>query len=98
MAKIRRLPSLAIISGFKGTIDFYEHDGQACVRAWPKSPGKSRSQAVMAQWPAFTYAAQAWATLDPRLRTLYDRMAKGTTFTGRDMFTRSYLGKIYPHE
>ncbi len=95
MAKITGMPSEAIISGFKGTLDFYIHDGQPCVRKWPASPGHRRSPAVEAQWPAFTYAAREWNNLSPAVREAYETMAEGTALAARDWFTRSYLAGIY---
>lgn len=95
MAKIKELPAEAIIGGFKGTIDYYLHDGIPCVRRWPQSPGKIRSPAVMEQWAAWSYVASAWRDLDPRLRSLYERMSKGSSLTGRDLFTRSYLSGAF---
>ncbi|GAI39660.1 unnamed protein product, partial [marine sediment metagenome] len=88
---VKKLPSQAIISGFKGKLDFYVHDGQSCARSWPRSPGKRRSLSVEAQWPAFRYAVQAWITLPEEIKNAYRKMAEGTGLTGRDMFSRSYL-------
>jgi len=95
MAKIRRFPSLAIISGFKKTLDFYEYMGQPCVRLWPKSPGHKRAPAVQAQWQAFSYIASQWPDLSPEIRAAYNRMAEGTGLNGKDFFTRGYLSGLY---
>jgi hypothetical protein len=96
LAKIKKLPSQAIISGFKGKLDYFVHDGQPCVRSWPRSPGKRRSLGVEAQWPAFRYAAQAWITLPEEIKDAYRKMAENTGLTGRDMFSRSYLSMEPP--
>ncbi|MBA7685211.1 hypothetical protein ES703_93629 [subsurface metagenome] len=96
LAKIKKLPSQAIISGFKGKLDYYVHDGQPCVRSWPRSPGKRRSPSVEAQWPAFRYAAQAWITLPEYIKDAYRKTAENTGLTGRDMFTRTYLKSPLP--
>ena len=95
MAKIKALPSQAIISGFKGTLDYYVHDGQPCVRKWPASPGHRRTPAVEAQWAAFSYAVREWDNLAPIVRDAYNRMAETTALSGRDWFIRSYLSGIY---
>ena len=97
MVKIRRFPSEAIISGFKGSLDYYEHNGVACVRTWPRSPGHARSAAVTAQWPLFAYASRSWTALTPALQTLYNHQATGTILTGRDLFTRSYLSGAFTY-
>lgn len=89
------MPSLAIIGGFKGSIDFYYWCGIVCVRSWPKSPGKIRSAAVEAQWTAFTWASQNWKNISAEVQAAYIRMAAGTNMSGRDMFVKSYLSPIY---
>lgn len=108
MAKLNVLPSLAIIDGFKGVIDFYVNyqtrdpetrgPGVPCARRWPHSPGKRRAAAVEAQWPAFAYAAAHWNDLSQEIKDAYNEMASGTGLSGRDMFTRSYLTGLYPYE
>jgi len=105
MAKLTALPSLAIIDGFKGVIDFYVNhqscdpevkgSGIPCARKWPKSPGHLRAEAVMSQWSAFTYASREWGNISAEVQEAYKAMAKGTGLSGRDMFTRSYLKGLY---
>lgn len=95
MAKLVALPHQAIIDGFKGTIDFYVHRGIPCARAWPKSPGKIRSEAVMAQWPLFSYASQEWSHLSPTIQDAFKQLATDSGLSGRDMFTRAYLSGLY---
>ena len=95
MAKITVLPGQKIIDGFKGNLDFYIHDGQACVRRWPRSPGHRRAPAVEAQWSTFAYAAAAWNDVSQEIRDAYNAMASGTGLSGRDMFTRSYLTGLF---
>jgi len=95
MAIIRRLPSQGIIDGFKGTLDFYVYMGISVVRAWPKSPGKNRSEPVQAQWPAWSYAAKEWTNLSPAVQDAYRTLAGTSGLSGRDMFTRSYLAGLY---
>jgi len=97
MAKIKAFPAKDIISGFKGKLDYYVHDGVACVRRWPRSPGHRRSPAVEAQWSAFAYAAAEWGRLGPEVKESYIHMAQGTGLTGRDYFTRAYLTGLYPY-
>lgn len=86
---------MEIIDGFKGVIDFYVHDGQACVRSWPRSSGPHRAPAVEAQWPAFTWAAKNWLTLSEEVRQAYRQMAAGTNMTGRDIFVKSYISSAH---
>lgn len=91
MAKITTMPAEAIISGFKGTLDFYYNMGLACVRKWPRSPGHKRTPAVEAQWPTFTLAVQLWNSIPLDIRAAYEVMASGTGLSMRDMFIRLYL-------
>ncbi|MBA7575256.1 hypothetical protein ES708_17077 [subsurface metagenome] len=95
MAKITKLPAQAIIDGFKGTIDYYVYMGIPCARAWPKSPGKSRSDAVRAQWPIFAYSAAEWLNLAPIVQDAFKTLATNSGLSGRDMFTRAYLSGLY---
>lgn len=107
MAKIASLPSLQIISGFKGTIDFYVNHqtcdpefagpGIPCARRWPRSPGHERSPAVMAQWEAFTLASQLWNTLSPEVQAAYVSQATNSGYTGRDLMQKGFLSGIYGH-
>ncbi|MBA7665758.1 hypothetical protein ES703_73832 [subsurface metagenome] len=108
MAKLKALPSLAIISGFKGVIDYYVNyqscdrevagPGIPCARRWPRSPGHKRAPAVEAQWAAFSEAARYWSQLTPEIQAPYNKMASGTGLTGRDMFTRGYISGLYRYE
>lgn len=98
MAKITKMPSTAIIDGFKGTLDYYVHDGQACVRSWPRSPGHDRAPAVMAQWETFAYASRSWNLLSPEVQRLYNIMATNSGLNGRDLATRAYIKGLYPHD
>lgn len=95
MAILKVMPHQDIISGFKGTIDFYLHCGVPCARRWPRSPGHRRAPAVEAQWDKFAYASKMWSALPPELQYWYNEMASGTGLNGRDMFMRSYLTGLF---
>lgn len=95
MVKLKSLPEQAVIDGFKGTIDYYVHCGVPCVRSWPRSPGKRRSPNVEKQWPAFATASRLWNTLAPEVRDTYNLMSQTSSFSGRDLFTKSYISGIY---
>jgi len=95
MGKLLVMPQEAIIDGFRGKIDFYVYMGVPCFRKWPKSPGKVRTPAVMAQWEAFAYAAAEWNNLDEYVRRQYEIMAGDSGMSARDVFTRSYLSGTY---
>ena len=97
MAVIKAMPSEAIISGYKGTLDYYYNMGLACVRRWPRSPGHLRTPAVMSTWEAFATASRLWMQLSPEVQRSYEELATGTGLTGRDMFQRSYLKGLYAY-
>lgn len=89
------MPSLAIIDGFKGSVDFYYWMGLPIARSWPKSPGRQRSPAVMAQWPLFTYVSREWANLSPAVQEAYKALAQRSGLNGRDLQTRGYLTGLF---
>lgn len=95
MAKLKNMVAQKVIDGFKGTLDFYYYMGIACVRRWPKSPGRLRSPAVRATWGEFTYASREWSNLSPEFRRTYEELSTGSGLSGRDMFTRAYLKGLY---
>lgn len=97
MAIIKAMPSEAIISGFKGVLDFYYYVGLAVVRKWPASPGHLRSPAVMKQWEAFSYAAKEWSNLSPEVQSAYNKMSSDSGLSGRDLFQRAYLKGIFQY-
>ena len=91
MAKIKEMPALSIVNGFKGKLDFYYNMGIACVRRWPKSPGRLRSPAVMAQWDTWRFISKAWSKLSPEMQAIYIASAFGTNLSGRDLFHKNYI-------
>ena len=95
MAKLTVLPHQDIISGLKGQVDFYLWMGIPCARSWPRSPGKLRSTAVMAQWPAFSYAAGEWKRLTQIVQDAYNSLAENSGLSGRDMQIRAYMTGLY---
>lgn len=95
MAKLTEMPAEALISGFKGVVDYYWYMGIPVARSWPRSPGRTRAPAVEAQWPAFTYAAQEWNNLSEAVQDSYRALAQSSGMDGRDLFTRSYLSGLY---
>ncbi|MBA7675402.1 hypothetical protein ES703_83635 [subsurface metagenome] len=95
MGKLTAMPQLAIISGFKGVVDFYVYMGIPCFRAWPKSPGKKRTPAVMAWWAPFATAAKEWKLLSPYVRRSCEIMAGHSGLSGKDVFTRGYMKGLY---
>jgi len=98
MAKLVNMPSLAIIDGFKGIVDYYVYMGLPCARRWPHSPGKKRAPDVEAQWPAWTNATRLWMQLSPFIQDAYKQLAAGTYISGYEWFIRGYISGIYHKE
>lgn len=94
MVKLASLPEAAIIDGFKGTIDFYVHDGVPCARRWPRSPSAPRAPAVQAYMQIFKDGVALWPTLSPAVQQAYNDMAVGTKMTARDLFMTGYISGL----
>lgn len=92
------MPEQAIIDGFKKTIDFYLWMGLPIARSWPRSPGKMRTPAVMAQWSTWTYATQEWNNLSPAVQEAWNSLATNSGLSGRDMQIRAYISGVYRYE
>lgn len=95
MAKIKEMPALEIIAGFKNTIDFYYHDGVAVCRTWPRSQGKSQTPNSVAQQPMFTYVQKLWPSVTEIVQKSYIDLAPDSALHMRDWFMRAYYGQIY---
>lgn len=97
MAVLKAMPSEAIISGFKGTVDFYEYMGLPVARSWPRSPGHRRVPAVEAQWSDWSNASREWNQLSPAVQAAYKILAESSGLSGRDLQVRGYLAGIYKY-
>lgn len=99
MAKIGAMPSLAIVSGFYGVLDYYVRDGVTIVRKWPRRRSPDYTPQEMAQWPIFAQSARIWTSLSAENQAAYNKMASASTMSGRDMASKLYLNArfIYPH-
>lgn len=109
MAKITRLPGLAIISGYRGVLDFYVNfqscdrevagPGIPCVRTWPRKAIYQASPVELATRTPFATASRLWSSLSPEIQESYRKMTGRGGLDGRDIFTKSYIGGIYryPH-
>lgn len=95
MAKIKKMPGLKIINGFKGILDYYFYMGIACVRKWPSKPTKIRSEAVRAQWANWRFASQTWNKLSQEVRAAYCFTAQESNLTGRDLYMKSFISSYF---
>lgn len=94
MAKVKTLPSQAVIDGFRGVLDFYVHMGQPCVRSWPHKIGSNRSSDVRAQWPAFSYLSRSWNDMTPAVQAAFNSLAGDSGISGRDLAMAAYISGI----
>ena len=99
MAKLETMPHEAIVSSFKGVVDFYFWMGIPVARSWPLIPPYTRSAAEEATHVPFVRAVALWPLLSPEVQRAYQTMAIGSALTNRDVFTKSYISGVYrnPH-
>lgn len=95
MAKITALPSKDIISGYKGTLDFYVCRGIPCCRKWPVWTLRIRSPAVQAAAANFVAVAAALKLACPEVIAAAKWMAQDTDLTWKDVYTSILLGGTY---
>ena len=91
MARLRRMPSEAIIDAFKGKLDFYYCMGIPCVRKWPHWPKRVPTPIEKANQDSFAYCAKSWTDLPEYLKEMYRQCAATTNLTARDIFTACYM-------
>lgn len=94
MAKIPKMPAQAVISTFRGKVDFYVHKGVPMARLWPSWKLKKRSPAVQVYIDLFTTAMHAWATLPANIREAYNQQAQESGLMGRDLWVRAFISGI----
>lgn len=95
MAKLKSFVGQKVIDGFKGTIDFYIHDGVQCARTWPRSQGKSQTQSSVAQQPMFSYVQKLRPQVSLAVYDAYYNLARDCGLHIWDWFMRGYYGNIY---
>ena len=91
MAVLTAMPSEAIISAFKGVVDFYLWKGKACARKWPHWPKRQPYPEEKENQDAFTVAIAAIKLLDENTIEAWKAMAMGTPYTWRDLAIRGYM-------
>ncbi len=86
---------MAIINGFKGTLDFYVHKGQVCVRTWPRYSPRQPTTDEQANQNRFVTATRLASQVTPSVRGAYLAMAQGTRWTWKDIFIRDYMARVF---
>jgi len=94
MAKLRKMLDEAVISGYRGVVDYYYYKGVPCARAWPQRPRVPRSLAVQLSQKPFIEGVRLASQLSPEMVEFYKSNAASTTLTWRDLFMRSYLSGL----
>ena len=95
MARIDVLPSIEIIRGFKGILDFYVWRGLPCVRAWPKYRPAKQTAASLAAALTFGAIVKAYALLANEALEAYHDSAIDNPRTARDYMVTGAYGNLH---
>lgn len=95
MARLTALPSLDIIRGFKGVLDFYLWKGLPCVRKWPHTPRSRRTEGSIAAAALFGDILKSYRLLAPTVLEAYQENANGIPRTPRDVYVSGVLGHLH---
>lgn len=95
MAKLKKAPNLAIIDGFKGTIDFYLYMGIPCARKWPVWRTRKPYPDEKANQDDFATISKAATSMPLEFLEAYRELAQGTPFTWKDLMTRTYMRGLW---
>lgn len=95
MPKITKLPSLDIIHGFRGVLDFYMWKSIPCVRKWPVNPKSHHSEATKAAAVIFGAVSKAYSLLGPVPLAAYVEDAQDQPRTPRDIYMSAAFGKLH---
>jgi len=93
MARLKALPAIDIIRGFKGTIDFYLWRGLPCARKWPRRAPGRRTEAEIASAALFGQVSTNYRLLAPMALAAFQDAAKDQPRTARDL----YISAVYGH-
>jgi len=95
MARLDALPSIEIIRGFKGVLDFYVRRGQPCVRKWPHTPRSRRTAGSNAAAALFGSILKSYRLVADTVLEAYQQNAKGIPRTPRDVYVSGVLGHLH---
>jgi len=95
MARIDALPSIDIIRGFKGILDFYLWRGLPCVRAWPRWRPARQSDASRAAALLFGAIIKAFSLTHGAVRDQLAIEATGVPRTPRDIYVSGVFGNLH---
>ncbi len=95
MARIDALPSLEIIRGLKGILDFYVWRGLPCVRAWPKYRPARQTAASLAAALVFGAIVKSYSLLGNVPLEAYREDALDQPRTARDIMVTGVYGNLH---
>jgi len=95
MARIDVLPSIEIIRGFKGILDFYLWKGLPCVRAWPRWRPARQSNASRNAALLFGAVIKAFSLTHNAVLQQLELEATGIPRTPRDIYVSGIYGNLH---
>lgn len=95
MARLDALPSVDIIRGFKGVLDFYLWKGLPCVRSWPYTPPSRRTAGTKAAASLFGEILSSYRLVADTVQEYYVELAAGIPRTPRDIYVSGTLGHLH---
>ncbi len=95
MARLTALPSIDIIRGFKGILDFYLWKGLPCVRAWPTWRPARQSDASKTAALLFGAIIQAFSLTHSAVLEQLAIEATGIPRTARDIYVSGVFGNLH---
>lgn len=95
MARLTALPSIDIIRGFKGVLDFYLWKGLPCVRRWPRMTKAKQTQASKDAAALFGQISSDYRLLPPLALEAYQIEAATQPRTARDLYISGAYGHLH---
>lgn len=95
MARLDALPSIDIIHGFKGILDFYLWKGLPCVRSWPRMTKAQQSPATIAAGVLFGQILKSYRLLADTVLAAFREEAANQPRTARDLMVAAVLGHLH---
>lgn len=98
MASLTSLPSLEIIQGFKGTIDYFVTRGITCARRWPRYSKDRMSAPALAAAATFGLIIKAWALVCSEIKEELNLDAADQPRSARDIYIQATYGYLHENQ
>lgn len=95
MARLTALPSLDIIHGFQGILDFYLWKGLPCARKWPYTPPSHVTEGTLAARAIFGAISQGYSLLGEGALQAFQDDAADQPRTARDIYMTAVYGHLH---